>query len=77
MDTTITTKARKSLDKPVNLKKIEKSLEMYRKKEITIGKAAELAGVPLREMMSIAKKEEIPFQYSLSDLREDFRGAQK
>ena len=45
------------------MKKIEYSLDKYKNKEITIGKAAEIAGVPLREMIAFAAKEEINFQY--------------
>lgn len=57
-------------------KKIEYALQKYKESEITIGKAAELAGVPLRKMMRIASAEGIPFQYSLSDLEKDFKAAQ-
>ena len=71
------TEVRKLLAKAVRLKKIEHALEKYRKKEITIGRAAEIAGMPLREMIATSAKEEINFQYSLSDLREDFKEARK
>jgi predicted HTH domain antitoxin len=36
-----------------------------------------MVGVPLREMIAIAAKKGIPFQYSLDDLEEDFRTAEK
>ncbi len=57
-------------------KKIEYALQKYKEGEITIGKAAELAGVPLRKMMRLASAKGIPFQYSLSDLEKDFKAAQ-
>lgn len=57
-------------------KKIGYALQKYKEGEITIGKAAELASVPLRKMMRIASAEGIPFQYSLSDLEKDFKAAQ-
>jgi len=57
-------------------KKIEYALQQYKEGEITIGKAAEVAGVPLRKMMRIASAQGIPFQYSVSDLEKDFKAAQ-
>ncbi len=57
-------------------KKIAYALQKYKEGEITIGKAAELAKVPLRKMMRIASAQGIPFQYSLSDLEKDFKAAQ-
>ena len=47
----------------------------YKKGEITIGKAAELAKKDLREMILIAAKKKIPFQYSKKELMEDFEAA--
>jgi predicted HTH domain antitoxin len=35
-----------------------------------------MAGVPLREMIAIAAKKGIPFQYSLEDLKEDLQAAE-
>ncbi len=35
-----------------------------------------MVGIPLREMIAIAAKKDIPFQYSLDDLREDFQAAE-
>lgn len=50
---------------------VDRALKQYRKGKITIGKAAEMAGVSLREMIALAAKKGIPFQYSLDDLYED------
>lgn len=55
--------------------KLDYILEQYKKGEITIGKAAELAKKDIREMMLIAAKKEIPFQYSKKELMEDFKAA--
>ena len=66
---------RKLLAKALEEKKLEYALERYKKGEITIGKAAEIAKKDLREMMLIAAKRGIEFQYSLRDLREDFQAA--
>jgi predicted HTH domain antitoxin len=54
--------------------KVKYALEQYSEGKITIWKAARLAGVSLRQMLDIAAKKGIPFQYTLEDLREDFRG---
>lgn len=54
--------------------KIKYALEQYSEGKITIWKAARMAGVSLRQMLDIAAKKGIPFQYTLEDLREDFRG---
>ena len=55
---------------------IENALEQYRDGKITIGRAAGMVGISLREMITIAAKKGVPFQYSLDDLEEDFRAAQ-
>jgi len=54
--------------------KIKYALEQYSEGKITIWKAARMADVSLRQMLDIAAKKGIPFQYTLEDLREDFRG---
>ncbi len=52
--------------------KIEHALNQYKDGKITIWKAARIAGLSLREMLDLAAKKGIPFQYKLEDLREDF-----
>jgi len=42
-----------------------------------LGKAGEIAGKHLREIMVIASKRGIPFQYSLKSLREDVGAVKK
>jgi predicted HTH domain antitoxin len=56
---------------------IEHALTQYQEGKITIGRAARMVGIPLREMIAIASRKGIPFQYSLDDLREDFQAAEK
>ena len=68
---------RKLLAKALKEKEIEYALERYKKGEITIGKAAEITKKDIREMMLIAAKRGIPFQYSLKELREDFEAVKK
>ena len=68
---------RKLLAKALEEKEIEYALERYEKGEITIGKAAEITKKDIREMMLIATKRGISFQYSLKELREDFEAVKK
>ena len=59
--------------KALDEEKVGYALEKYKKGEITISKAAEIAKKDLREMMLITAKKGISFQYSLKDLKEDFK----
>lgn len=70
------TVVRRLLSKAVQDWQIDHALEQYKDGKITIGRAAQMAGVPLREMMAIAARKGIPFQYSLDDLKEDFQAAE-
>ncbi|MBU4220366.1 MAG: UPF0175 family protein [Euryarchaeota archaeon] len=70
------TVVRRLLSKAVQDWQIDHALEQYKDGKITIGRAAQMAGVPLREMIAIAAKKGIPFQYNLDDLKEDFRAAE-
>lgn len=55
--------------------KIQKVLEMYNNQEITLSKAAEIAGVSLAELLSELPKRKIVFQYDAEELREDLEYA--
>ena len=63
------------LSKALEERELEYALDRYKKGEITIGRAAEIVKKDLREMMMIAAKREIPFQYGLKELREDYEAA--
>jgi len=56
----------------IGLKKyrMEKALNLYQNGKVTLWKAAELAGVSLREMMEAIKAKDIPYQYDLEALEE-------
>lgn len=68
---------RKILAKAIEEKNLEYALEKYKRGEITIGKAASIVKKDLREMMLIAVKSGIPFQYSKEDLIKDFKAAKE
>lgn len=50
--------------------KMEKALNLYREGKVTLWKAAEIAGVSLREMMEAIKARDIPYQYDFEALEE-------
>lgn len=56
---------------------IDHVLLQYKQEKITIGRAAIMVGIPLREMIAIASTKGIPFQYSIDDLGEDNLAAEK
>ena len=66
---------RQMLVKGIEEKKIDYALKKYVEGEITIGKAAEIADIPLRKMLKIISEKKVEFQYSMSDLRSDFMAA--
>ena len=68
---------RRLLSKAVKDWKIEKALKQYQEKKITMGKVAEISGIPLREALAIASSKGIAFQYSVKELEEDFKEALK
>jgi len=68
---------RKLLVRGIKQWKIERALRLYREGKATLWRAARLAGVTLREMMEMAAKEGIQFQYTPKDLEEDIEAAIK
>lgn len=55
--------------------KIQKVLKMYKNQEITLWRAAEIAGVSLAELLSELPKQKIVFQYDMEELKEDLEYA--
>jgi predicted HTH domain antitoxin len=70
------TVVRRLLSNAVQEWMVDYVLMQYQQGKITIGRAARMVGVPLREMIAMASRKGIPFQYSLDDLREDFQAAE-
>ena len=58
-------------------KLIDLALEKYSKREVSLGRAAELANIPIADFMVIAAKRKIPVNYTLEDLEEDFKAVMK
>lgn len=68
---------RKLLVKAIQQWKSERALRLYREGKVTLWRAARLAGVTLREMMELAAKKGIQFQYTPKELEEDIEAALK
>jgi len=50
--------------------KVKKALDSYRTGEVTVWRAAELAGVSLRAMIALLKAHDIPYDYDMESLEE-------
>ena len=71
------TVVRKLLARAIEEWRVERALMLYRRGRVTLWRAARLAGVTLREMMELAAREGIQFQYSERDLEEDIEAAMR
>jgi predicted HTH domain antitoxin len=62
---------RRILDVGIQEFLMERALKAYRKREVSLWKAAEMAKVSLRKMIEAADKALIPISYDLDDLERD------
>jgi len=53
------------------------ALELFRENVISMGKAAEIAGIPLAEFMELSAKRGIPMHYTIEDLEADRKTAER
>lgn len=67
------TVVRKLLRRAIKDYKLDEALERYQNRKVSLGKAAEEAGVGLRKILSEAKKKDIHFDYKEESLGEDLR----
>ncbi|HLC53877.1 MAG TPA: UPF0175 family protein [Candidatus Nanoarchaeia archaeon] len=56
---------------------LEFALEKYSNKKVSLGKAAEIANMPLSDFMKILSEKKIPLNYSIKSLEEDFNAAKR
>ena len=49
------------------------AIELYRERKVSLGKAAEIAGVSKWEMMEILASKNIPIHYDVEDLEKDIK----
>jgi len=47
------------------------ALELFRERRISLGKAAELAGVTVEEFMAFSAQREVPLHYTMADWETD------
>jgi len=66
---------RRILDRGLNEELKRYALELFRDKRVSLAKAAEIAGISVREMMDLIKEKDIPLHITLEDIREDFEAA--
>lgn len=65
---------REVLDKGIKERKLEIALEKFRNNEISIGKAAKIAEIPLSQFMDTLVEKKIDIHYGIKELEEDFEG---
>tara|TARA_Y100000310_G_scaffold183350_1_gene183477 strand:- start:3552 stop:3860 length:309 start_codon:yes stop_codon:yes gene_type:complete len=68
---------RELLSDAVKKKLIDMALEKYSKRDVSLGRAAELAKIPLSDFMKVAADRKIPMNYSKESLKKDFEAALK
>jgi len=61
------------LDIGIKQLKIQKALQLLREGKISVGKASELAGITIYEILELMKEQDISYGYTLKDLEEDFK----
>lgn len=64
---------RELLEKGLKEKRIESALELYKKGEVTLWKAASIADVSLWKMIEELKENKIEVQYGQKELEEDLK----
>jgi predicted HTH domain antitoxin len=69
------TTIKRLLIKAVEAWKMDHALKLYQEGKISIGKAAETAGVSLWEILDNILKRKIPLQITRDDLEEDLKAA--
>ncbi len=50
------------------------ALEMFKEKKVSLGKASEIAGISVREMLELIKEKGISLHVTKEDIKEDFLG---
>jgi predicted HTH domain antitoxin len=64
---------RRFIERGLREARVDDALELLRKRKISMGRAAEMAGVSLYEMLDLAREKGIPSGYGPQDLERDLR----
>lgn len=51
------------------------AIDLFRNKKISLGKAAEISGISIREMLDLLKEKDIQLNISTWDIQKDFDAA--
>ena len=62
------------LDRGIRDKKLDLAIEKYRKREVTLWKAAKMAGLPLTKFLEILSDEGLEYHYNIEEVEEEFEG---
>lgn len=65
------------LSDAVKKKLLDIALKKYSKREVSLGRAAELARIPLADFMLKAGERKVPLNYSVESLQKDFKAVSK
>lgn len=68
---------RELLSEGVRNKLFDLALEKYSKRMVSVGRAAELAKLPLADFIAMAAARKVPLNYSAASLEKDFNAALK
>lgn len=66
---------RELLADAIKEKLVDLALDKYAKRVVSLGKAAELAKIPLADFLRLAAERKIPVNYSLESLQQDLKAA--
>ena len=66
---------RKLLTNAVKQKKLEYALNEFSKRNVSLGRASEIASIPLADFMNAAADRKIPINYTIESLEADFKAA--
>ncbi|MEA1904654.1 MAG: UPF0175 family protein [Candidatus Hadarchaeota archaeon] len=68
---------RRLLDRAIRDAKLERAMQLLREGKVSIGKAAELAGTTLYEIVEATPKHGVHLGYTMEDLRRDTKPLSK
>ncbi len=68
---------REALEEGLRKRKIDAAMERYGRGEISLGKAAEIAGIGYLDAMEEARRRPLPPQYTMKELEEDLAAAEE
>ena len=68
---------RRLLDAALQQRRIDNALRAYQDGKVTLWRAAEMAGLSLRQMMELVKEKKVAIPYTLDDLKRDLEYVRK